>query len=295
MGPAVRGLRVDGRHVSHLHALRDSDASGLLRATVPEAARLRQAAPRDAAHHEQGDEDGDKDDRVFIFLALVVLDVVGHGHRFGVIARGAYRAVRHAVAILEALVFGDHVVVPVRARALGIRGAAVLVHLPPVFGVSKLPARGGDVGCVEDCVANPYILRERPADARVRVALVAQVVRAAAEGFLAAGHRAGVAILQACVVRAGGRVVHATGDAVLLAAAVGAAILLESALDARHVPGAAPPRAHPVVARAEVEALAVGLRAALFRALRLADAHHARDVVPVDVRAVEAVVLAARA
>ena len=74
MGPAVRGLRVDGRHVSHLHALRDSDASGLLRATVPEAARLRQAAPRDAAHHEQGDEDGDKDDRVvFIFLVLVVL------------------------------------------------------------------------------------------------------------------------------------------------------------------------------------------------------------------------------
>ena len=234
MGPAVRGLRVDGRHVSHLHALRDSDAAGLLRATVPEAARLRQVAPRDAAHHEQGDEDGeeDKDDRgVFILLALVVLDVVGHGHRFGVIARGAYRAVRHTVAILEALVFGDHVVVPVRARALVIRGAAVLVHLPPVFGVSKLPARGGDV----------------------------------------------------------------TGDAVLLAAAVGAAILLEAALDARHVPGAAPPGAHPVVARAEVEALAVGLRASLFRALRLADAHHARDVVPVDVRAVEAVVLAARA
>ena len=41
MGPAVHGLRVDGRHVSHLYALHDSDAAGLLRATVLEAARLR--------------------------------------------------------------------------------------------------------------------------------------------------------------------------------------------------------------------------------------------------------------
>ena len=137
--------------------------------------------------------------------------------------------------MLEALVFGDLVVEPICARALVIPGAAVLVHLPPVIGVSKLPACGGDVGGGVSC---------------------------------------------------------ATGDAVLLAAAVGAAILLEAALDARHIPGAAPPR---VVARAEVKALAVGLRAALFRALRLADAHHARDVVPDDVRAVEAVILAARA
>merc|ERR1719506_500559 len=91
------------------------------------------------------------------------------------------------------------------------------------------------------------------------------------------------------------RVCALRGDAVLLAAAVGAAVVLEAALDARHVPGAAPPRAHPVVARAEVEALAVGLRAAPVRALRLTDAHLARDVVPGDVRAVEAVVVTARA
>ena len=135
--------------------------------------------------------------------------------------------------------FGDLVVEPVCARALVIRGAAVLVHLPPVIGVSKLPACGGDVG--------------------------------------------------GC----------ATGDAVLLAAAVNAANLLETALDARHVAGAALPPVPSVLphvgARGEVKALAVGLPAALFRALRLAEAHIARDVVPDDVRAVEAVILAARA
>ena len=121
------------------------------------------------------------------------------------------------------------------------------------------PRLGGGVSCVEDFVANPYILRERPADARVRVALVAQVVRAAAEGFLAAGHHAVVAILQARVVRAGGRVVHATGDAVLLTAAVGAVIAREAALYARLVRGAAVRGAQPLVARGVVEALAVGL------------------------------------
>ena len=62
MGSAVRGLRVDGRHASHLHARCDRHAAELLRATVPEAASLRQVAPRDAARHEQGDDDGKKDD-----------------------------------------------------------------------------------------------------------------------------------------------------------------------------------------------------------------------------------------
>ena len=139
---------VGGRHASHLHARRDCDATELLPAAVQEAARLRAVAPRDAAPDEQGDDDGDGDDhlgQIHFELALVVLDVGGHGHLFEGIAQGAYRAVRHAVARLEAHLVGDVVVVPVRARALIIRGAAVDVQLPPAFGVPKLPAGGRDV------------------------------------------------------------------------------------------------------------------------------------------------------
>ena len=143
---AVLRARVDGRYASHLHARRDRHAAELLPATVLEAARLRQVAPRDAARHGQRDDDGEKDDHAGkIRLALVVLDVLGHGHLFFVIARSAHRPVRHAVARLEAHLFGDLVVVPVLARALEIRGATVLVKLPPGFGVSKLTARARDV------------------------------------------------------------------------------------------------------------------------------------------------------
>jgi hypothetical protein len=85
-----------------------------------------------------------------------------------------------------------------------------------------------------------------------------------------------------------------TGDAVFFTAA-SPAIILEAALYTRHVRGAAPPRAQPLVARAVVEALAIGLRAARRRALRLAAARRARDVGPEDVCVVEAIVLAARA
>ena len=88
-----------------------------------------------------------------------------------------------------------------------------------------------------------------------------------------------------------------TSDAVLLTAPVGSSVVFKGSTGqvARHERSTASSRAHAVVGRAVVEALAVGLHAAPFGALRLTECYVARDVIPQDVCTIVTIVIATRA